>query len=65
LARLFCEYMPNARFRVCSIDLLKLFVESLIKPEVSRVYRLEEISQVLKYLESGKSSGKLIIKVTD
>ena len=51
--------------RVVMNELLKLFAEGLITPEVSRVYRLEEISQAHEYLESGKSSGKLIIKMTD
>lgn len=46
-------------------ELLKMFRENRIKPEINRVYDLNEVADAHTYLQSGKSMGKLILKLND
>jgi NADPH:quinone reductase-like Zn-dependent oxidoreductase len=49
-------------FESVMAELVDLFKKDLIKPEINKVYDPEEIAEAHRYLESGESVGKLIIK---
>jgi NADPH:quinone reductase-like Zn-dependent oxidoreductase len=51
--------------RLAMNDLLRLFNKGLIKPEINRVFKLNEVSLAHASLESGKSWGKFILKIRD
>lgn len=45
-------------------QITKLIETSSIKPVVDKVYPFEQINEALAYVETGRSKGKVIIKVT-
>jgi NADPH:quinone reductase-like Zn-dependent oxidoreductase len=45
--------------------ILSLYSQGLIKPAISRIYGLDEISAAHAHLESGKSIGKLILNLNN
>jgi NADPH:quinone reductase-like Zn-dependent oxidoreductase len=46
-------------------ELLKMFDEGRIKPEINRVYGLNEVVDAHTYHQSGKSMGKLILRLNN
>lgn len=45
--------------------LKKLVAEGKFKPVVDRVYRLEQIVEAYKYVETGQKTGNVVLKITD
>mgnify|MGYP005652539671 CR=1 FL=1 len=46
-------------------ELFKLYDEGLIRPEINRVYGLDNITDAHIYQQSGESTGKLILRLND
>ena len=41
----------------------KLIEADIIKPVVDKIYPFEQTNEALKYVESGRAKGKVVIKV--
>lgn len=46
-------------------EVSKIFEENKIRPSIDKIYKLDEINDALKKIETGSSCGKTIIKVFD
>tara|TARA_B100000401_G_C52753856_1_gene694619 strand:+ start:255 stop:1277 length:1023 start_codon:yes stop_codon:yes gene_type:complete len=46
----------------CLLNLTKLYNEKLLKPEIGKTFNTSQISEAHKFLESGKSTGKIVIR---
>ena len=45
----------------CLLNLMKLYNEKLLKPEIGKTFITSQISEAHKFLESGNSTGKIFI----
>jgi NADPH:quinone reductase-like Zn-dependent oxidoreductase len=46
-------------------EILKLYNAGLIRPEINRVYDINDIAEAHAYQQSGKSTGKLILRLNN
>ena len=44
-------------------DLLRAFDGSGVKPKIDRVFPFEATSEALAYIETGRSKGKVVVKL--
>ena len=52
----------GAMIRAQGLDLLRLYDEGAIKPHIDRVFSFEEAAEAHRYLEEGKSVGKVVLR---
>ena len=58
----FVAVKPNKK---ALTDLLQLMENGMLKVNIDKIYRLEDIVEAHKYIEKSRTKGKVIIKIND